>query len=86
MLHYNRTRRGLVLSAILFCTFAAAALAEESSGVLASFTGTLSSPKQEDHIAFEVNADQFELNATGGIDFVFIMSSINSAGPRLTRA
>lgn len=59
MLCYKRTQRALVLSAILFCTvavaafFAVAALGEESSGVLASFTGTLSSPQQEDHIALK---------------------------------
>ena len=84
MLCYKRTRPGLVLSAILFCTvaaaafFAVAAFGEESSGVLASFTGTLSNPQQEDHIAFEVDADQVELNTNGGIDLVFIMSSVNS--------
>lgn len=84
MLCYKRTRRGLVLPAILFCTFAIAVfgafavLGEESSGVLASFTGTLSSPAQEDHIAFEVDANQVELNANGGVDLVFIMSSTNS--------
>ncbi len=67
-----------VSSAVLFL-FASGAFGQESAGVVASFSGTLSNAAQEDRIAFEVDADQFELNADGGVDFVFLMSSVSTA-------
>lgn len=69
----------VVFLAALACLLSPAAHAQQQPGVVASFTGTLSNPGQEDHIAFEVDPNLFELNAGGGVDFVFLMSSASSA-------
>ena len=49
-------------------------------GVVASFTGTISSPAQEDRITFEVDTDQIKLNPGGSVDLVFLLSRESSAG------
>lgn len=74
---YGHTRL-VVMSAVL-SLMSSAGFGQESPGVVASFSGTLSNAAQEDRIAFEVGTDQFELNADGGLDFVFLMSSVSSA-------
>jgi len=73
-----RTTFMVVLSVVL-SLLATAAFSQESPGVVASFTGTLSNTGQEDRIAFEVDPDLVELNAGGDVDFVFLMSSESSA-------
>ncbi len=80
MLRSASTRWNVLFTAALFCLFASVALGQSAPGVVASFNGTLSYPAQEDHIAFEVDASQFQLNADGGVDMVFIMSSVGGAG------
>jgi hypothetical protein len=72
-----RTAMAAAFSAILaLSTFPLSA--QQSPGVINSFTGTLSSPKQEDPIAFEVG-DQFVLTPGGSVDVVLLMSNVNSA-------
>lgn len=73
------SRRRTALVAVFMVLFSLSAFAQESPGVITSFTGTLSSSGQVDRIAFDVDGGQYELNAAGGVDFVFVMSSENSA-------
>ncbi len=78
MMIRRSARLMVALSAVLVLFAAPAALGQET-GVVASFTGTLSSARQEDRIAFEVDAGQYKLNASGAVDFVVVMSGVNSA-------
>ncbi|HEX6088289.1 MAG TPA: dockerin type I repeat-containing protein [Thermoanaerobaculia bacterium] len=73
----SRLRTALI--AVFMVLFSLSAAAQESPGVIASFTGTLGSSGQTDRIGFNVDAGQYELNAAGGVDLVFVMSSENSA-------
>lgn len=75
----RRSTRLMVVLWAALALFTSAAFGQESPGVVASFSGTLSNATQEDRIAFEVDADQFELNADGGVDFVFLMNSESNA-------
>jgi len=80
MLRRNSTRLMVALSAVLALSIAPAAFAQQTLGVVTSFNGTLSNAAQEDRIAFEVDANQYKLNGGGGVDLVFLMSGVNSAG------
>lgn len=76
----SRVRTALAaVSLVVLSLLTFTASAQESPGVITSFTGTLSSSGQVDRIAFDVEADLYELNADGGVDLVFVMSSENSA-------
>lgn len=65
----------LVVYSLLLPLFAVAAFGQDSPGVVATFDGTLSNTSQEDHIAFEVDPDAYDMNSSGSIDLVFLMSS-----------
>ena len=67
-----------IISLAVLLLFASVTFAQNEAGVLTSFNGTLSTTIQEDHIAFNVDADQFELNSNGRVDFLFLMSSVNT--------
>lgn len=73
-------RRLAVLSAFLFSF---SLLAQQSPGVIATFDGTLSSASQEDVIGFEVDPNAYQTNGSGGVDFVFLMSSDGAVDPGL---
>lgn len=64
-----------VLSALLFSLSAFA----QVPGAVATFNGTISSPSQQDTVAFEVDPNSYHVNGSGKIDFVLIMSSDNSS-------
>lgn len=70
----------LALSVVLVLAIVPVAFGQEMQGVVASFTGTLSNSAQEDRIAFEVDATQYNLNVAGGVDFVFLMSGVTTVG------
>ncbi len=69
-----------VLSALILLSLAAPPLfAQVSGGVVASFTGSLSSAGQEDRIGFEVDTDHYNLNSRGAVDLIFLLSAEQSA-------
>ena len=80
MLRSASARWSVLFTVVLFALLASAAFGQGGPGVVASFDGTLSYPAQEDHVAFEVDAGQYQLNADGGVDLVFVMSSVPGAG------
>ena len=49
------------------------AFAQTDRGVIASFVGQISTPKQEDTVAFEVTPEKFGLTDDGRIGLVFVM-------------
>ncbi len=75
----SRPRTITTVLSVLLCLTAFAAFGQDAPGVVATFSGSLSSTTQQDRIAFEVTDDQFEFNAGGGVDLVFLMSSVASA-------
>lgn len=69
----------LAFAPVLFFPFTFTAFAQQAPGLVASFSGTLSNPSQEDRITFELDASQMQLNVRGGVDLTFVMSSVLSA-------
>jgi hypothetical protein len=76
----RRTRNIMAAAGLLLVGLAPVAFGQALPGVAATFEGTISSAAQEDHFAFEVTTDQFDLNAEGGVDLVFLMTSVSGAG------
>lgn len=69
-------RRVLVATvATLALALATPAAAQTDRGGVASFLGQLSTPRQQDRVAFEVTPEKFRLTGGGGIGLVFVVSA-----------
>lgn len=67
--------RALVAALAATLAFATPAFAQADRGVVASFLGQLSTPKQQDRVAFEVTAEKFGLTSGASIGLVFVLSA-----------
>jgi hypothetical protein len=68
-------RRPLVATLAATLAFSTSALAQTANGVAFSSIGQLSTPKQQDRVAFEVTPEKFGLTGDARIGLVFVLSA-----------